>query len=328
MKAIALNDFGGSEVLHVAELEKPAARPGTVVVRVAHAGVNPADWKVREGWLKSFFNYDFPFVLGFDAAGIVDSVGEGVTGLKPGDRVVAASNQGLGERGTYAEYVLSDRERVVPLPENISFPDAAALPTAGMTAWEAVFDVGKAESGQKVFVNGGAGGTGSFAIQLARMAGASVATTCSPANDAYVASLGAECVIDYRRESVPDRLKDWAPDGVDLIIDTVGQGTVVDTLRNLRRGGIFTHIATLIPDERLPDNAEAAGLGVEILPSMSNYANQSRQLHALVAALADGRIAAPHVAVLPLAEAARALDRVQEGHVRGKIVLEVDKGLT
>ena len=113
MRAMVLDSFGGPEVLHMAEIERPRAAPGNVIVQVAYASVNPADWKAREGWLARYFEYQFPFVVGFDAAGIVAEVGEGVTELKVGDRVVTASNQGLGERGSYAEYVASAVERLL-----------------------------------------------------------------------------------------------------------------------------------------------------------------------------------------------------------------------
>src|SRR5690349_19260927 len=121
MQAMVLDHFGGPEVLHMATLERPCAAPRGVIVQVAYAGVNPADWKTREGWLAQFFEYQFPFVLGFDAAGVVAELGEGVTDLAIGDRVVTASNMGRGERGTYAQYVASDRERVVKLPDWVTF---------------------------------------------------------------------------------------------------------------------------------------------------------------------------------------------------------------
>ncbi|GJJ20367.1 MULTISPECIES: NADP-dependent oxidoreductase [Mycolicibacterium] len=327
MRAMVLDEFGGPEVLHVADIERPRAAACGVIVRVAYAGVNPADWKTREGWLAPFFEYRFPFVLGFDAAGVVAEVGEQVTDLAVGDRVVTASNMGRGERGTYAQYVASDRERVVKLPDTVPFPDAAALPTAGVTCWEALFDVGGTGAGSTVLINGGAGGMGSYAIQLARMAGAKVAATCGPANLDYVRALGADLAIDYRAGGVADAVRQWAPDGVDLVVDTVGQGTLLDSIELVRRGGTVTPIATLIADEPMPDPARAAELGVSVVPTMSNYANQERQLNALVAALGAGKIRAPQLEILPLDQAAEAHRRVAAGHVRGKILLEVDAGI-
>lgn len=325
MRAMVIDRFGGPEVLRPARIERPRARPGTVVVRVAYAGVNPADWKAREGWLSGFFDYRFPFVVGFDAAGVVEEVGEDVTGLAPGDRVVTASNQGKGERGTYAEFVVSDKERVVKLPDHVSLLDAAVMPTAAITAWEAVFEVGRTGTGSRVLVNGGAGGTGGYAVQLAKMAGAAVAATCGPANLDYVRRLGADLAIDYRRGSVREAVAAWAPEGVDLVVDTVGQGTLLDAIEMVRRGGIVAPIGTLIADEPMPDAARAEALGVQIVPTMANFARQEQQLRSLVEALADGRIRAPEITLLPLEEAAEAQRRVAEGHVRGKIALGVSE---
>lgn len=327
MQAMVLNRFGGPEVLEMATIERPLADPGQVVVRVAYAGVNPADWKAREGWLSRYFQYQFPFVVGFDAAGIVAAIGEGVTGLAVGDRVVTASNQGKGERGSYAQYVRSDRERVVKLPDHVPLQDAAALPTAAITAWEAVFDVGGTKAGQHVLVNGGAGGTGGFAVQLAKMAGAKVAATCGPANLDYVRGLGADLAIDYREGKVREAVAAWAPEGVDLVVDTVGQGSLLDSVEMVRPGGIVAPIGTLIADEPMPDPARAAERGVAIVPTIANFARQERQLNALVEALADGRIRAPQIELLPLAEAGEAQRRVAAGHVRGKLLLVVDESL-
>lgn len=324
MKAIVLDRFGGPEVLRMAEIERPVATPGNVVVQVAYASVNPADWKSREGWLSRYFEYAFPFVVGFDAAGVVAEVGDGVEGLAVGDRVVTSSNQGIGERGSYAQFVRSKAERVAKLPDHVTFRDAACLPTAGMTAWQAVFDVGHASEGQTVVVNGGAGGTGGFAIQLAKMAGARVAATCSARNFEYVASLGADHAIDYREGDVYAQIRDWAPDGVDLVVDTVGQGTFVDVVDVMKRGGIVAPIGTLIPNEPTIDPAHAQKAGITVVPTMATHENQPRQLRALVEALASGKIKAPEYTILPLAEAAEAHRRIQEGHVRGKILLEVD----
>lgn len=328
MEAMVLNRFGGPEVLEIAQIERPSAGPGQVVVQVAYAGVNPADWKAREGWLQLYFQYVFPFVVGFDAAGLVAEVGEGVTGLVVGDRVVTASNQGKGERGSYAEYVLSDRERVVKLPDHVSLRDAASIPTAAITAWEAVFDVGGTKAGQHILVNGGAGGTGGFAVQLAKMAGAKVAATCGPANLDYVHSLGADLAIDYRQGDVRAQVAAWAPDGVDLVVDTVGQGTLLDSIEMVRRGGIVAPIGTLIADEPMPDPERAAELGVSIVPTIANFARQERQLNALVEALGAGKIKAPAIEILPLAQAGEAHRRVQDGHVRGKILLAVNEALS
>lgn len=327
MKAMVLDAFGGPDVLHMADIERPSAAPGNVVVQVAYASVNPADWKAREGWLSLYFQYQFPFVVGFDAAGVVVEVGEGVDGLKVGDRVVTPGNQGMGERGSYAEFLHAAAERTILLPDHVTFQQAASLPTAGMTAWEATLDNGKAAAGSTVVINGGAGGCGSFAIQIAKMVGAKVAATCSGHNSDYVRALGADHVIDYRQGGVTEAIRQWAPEGVDLVVDTVGQGSLIDVLPAMKRGGIICPIGTLIADEPQVDAAEAEAASVTVIPTISNFANQPRQLAELVKALADGRIVAPELKVLPLSEAGEAHRLVQAGHVRGKLLLEVNGAL-
>ncbi|MBV6418177.1 MAG: 2-haloacrylate reductase [Steroidobacteraceae bacterium] len=323
MRAMIIDRFGGPEELRLADVQRPEPGAGEVLVRIAFAGVNPADWKIREGWLKDFVPFRLPHILGFDGAGVVAALGKGVDGLRIGDRVVTASNQGKGAWGTYAEYAVSDLDRVVPLADSIDFRAAAALPTAGITSWEALFNVGGLRAGQQVLVNGGAGGMGSWCVQLAKMAGAAVAATCGPANVEYVRSLGADLPIDYRAQDVAAVVRRWAPEGVDLIVDTVGQGTLLQSVELVKPGGILACIGTLIAGEPQPDAARAGARGVCMMPTMSSFERQGAQLRALVEALQAGRIRAPAIEVLPLAAAADAQRRIQAGHVRGKIVLDV-----
>lgn len=324
MKAMVLDGFGGPEVLYLSEIERPVALPGTVIVQVAYAGVNPADWKAREGWLARYFQYQFPFVVGFDAAGIVVDVGKGVEGLSVGDRVVTPGNQGLGERGSYAEFLRAAAERTIRIPDHVSFAKAATLPTAGMTAWEATLDNGKAHMGSCVVINGGAGGCGSFAIQLARMAGARVIATCSAANFDYVRSLGSDVVIDYRSENVTAAIMHHAPGGVDLVVDTVGQGTLIDVVAAMKKCGRICPIGTLIANEPQVDPGAAKAAQVLVIPTISSFANQPRQLQSLVDALGSGEIIPPAMSILPLHAASEAHRRIQNGHVRGKILLDVN----
>ncbi len=326
MRAMVIDRFGGPEVLRLAEVPVPEPGPGEVLIRVSHAGVNPADWKCREGWLAPFFEYRFPFVLGFDLAGVVVKAGEGSTGVAPGDRVLAYSKQGQGEWGSYAEYVRASVDGVVHLPPDLGEAEAAAIPTAGITAWEGVFEAGRLGAGQKVLVHGGAGGAGgvgSYAIQLARHAGAEVAATCGPANQDYVRDLGAALAIDYRDGDIGAKLAQWAPQGVDLILDAVGCGSLPRAPEMVRRGDIIAAIATLVADEAPHDAASAAQRDVHIVPTMGNYARSGAQLRQLVALFGKGGLRSPPLSILPLREAAEAHRRVQSGHVRGKIVLRV-----
>lgn len=323
MRTVAIERCGGVEQLRMMEVPRPQPGPGEILVRVAYAGVNPADWKCREGWLAPYFQYRFPFVLGFDAAGVVARVGEGVIGFAVGDRIVACSKQGLGEGGSYAEYMLALAALAAPLPPGCGMAEAAALPTAGITAYEGVFESGRVQPGRRVLVHGGAGGVGSYAIQLARHAGARVAATCGPANLDYVRSLGAELAIDYRRGRIAEDLAAWAPQGVDLLLDAVGNGSLPRALELVRPGGVLAPVATLITDEPAHDADGAAQRGVRIVPTMSSYQRSGAQLRELVRLFGEGNLRAPALTVLPLAHAAEAHALAQAGHVRGKLLLEV-----
>lgn len=220
MHAVIMNETGGPEVLTYGEIATPEPAPGEVRIRVAYAGVNPADWKNRQGMLAAFRPYVFPYVLGFDAAGVVDALGEGVTGFAVGDRVFTPTNHGQGAQGSYAELVVANVDRVAPIPDAMDFRSAAALPVAALTAWQALQHNGGVQPGQQVLVHGGSGGLGGFAVQFAKAAGAQVAATCSTANVAYLAGLGADLVIDYVSDDVTATLKEWAPEGLDLVVNT------------------------------------------------------------------------------------------------------------
>jgi NADPH:quinone reductase-like Zn-dependent oxidoreductase len=191
------------------------------------------------------------------------------------------------------------------------------LPTAGITAWEALFDTGRLAAGQSVLVNGGGGGTGSFAIQLARDAGARVGATGSPANHNYLRALGAELALDYRREDLTEAVTDHFPGGVDLLIDTVGQGALARPLDAIRDGGAFVTIGTLVADEPRP--ARVRGIWIETATSRRD--REAGQLSALVTMLSSGRIVPPAIEIIQPARAAEAIERLREGHVRGKILL-------
>lgn len=323
MRAMVIHGFGGPEVLVPGEIEVPVPKPGEVLIRIAYASVNPADWKCREGWLSQFFDYKFPFVVGFDAAGIVAGVGEGVTEYKIGDRVVTSSNQGIGERGSYAEYLVSDIDRVSHIADTLDFATAASIPTAAITSWEGLFGTGDLKAGQTVLINGGAGGMGSFAIQFAKHAGAKVAVTCGPKNIDYVTSLGADLAIDYRSQNVLDAVLAWAPEGVDLIMDTVGQGSLPDGIAMTKPGGVIAPIGTLIANEPQFDPMVAEKRNVRVVPTMSNHLRAGGYLRHIADLYGKGVFRAPELTVMPLEQAAEAQRLVQAGHVRGKIVLHV-----
>ncbi|WP_321799215.1 NADP-dependent oxidoreductase [Caballeronia sp. J97] len=325
MKAIVIDRVGGSDAMKLADLPMPVPGPGEVLIRVAYAGVNPADWKCREGYLGAFIEYTFPFVIGFDAAGAVQASGDGVDGLPPGTRVFAQTDVGAGKWGAYAEYVVVRHDSVVPIPDGLSFAEAAAVPTPALAAWAGVFDDGGLRGGQKLLVHGGAGAVGMFAIQLAKHAGADVAATCSAANRQYVESIGCDRSIDYRSDDIGHALRAWAPRGVDLVIDAVGGGTLPDPLGMLAPGGMLVSIMTLAAADagRLAATAdEAARRGLRATTTFSRMPSGER-LGQIAARLARRQLRVPRIESVPFGQAARALDLVQSGQAKGKLVLHI-----
>ncbi|MBN3790379.1 NADP-dependent oxidoreductase [Burkholderia sp. Ac-20353] len=325
MRAMLIDRVGHSDALRLADVPKPEPGPGDVLIRVACAGVNPADWKCREGYLGAFMQYTFPFVIGFDVAGVVEAVGAGVDGFAPGMRVFAQTDVGAGKWGAYAEYTAVRHDSVVRLPDTLGFAEAATVPTPALAAWTGLFDDGGLQPGQKVLVHGGAGAVGTFAIQFAARAGAEVAATCSAANRPFVESLGCAHSIDYRAQDVHDTVRGWAPGGVDLVLDAVGGGTLPRALDLLAPGGTLANIMTLVAEdvERLATIAsEAARRGLRTAMTFSRMPSGER-LGRIAAQLADGRVRVPRFERLPLEQAARALDLVQSGDAKTKLVLHV-----
>ncbi|HMN53592.1 MAG TPA: NADP-dependent oxidoreductase [Sphingopyxis sp.] len=324
MRAMIIEGFGAADVLHWGDLPMPQPGPGEVLVRVACAGVNPADWKTREGKLSAYIDYHFPFVLGFDLAGVVEAAGDGVDAFRPGDRVFGMSRQGQGLDGSYAEYCLADAAFLAPLPSGWSFAQAAALPVAGTTAYGGIVDAGALREGQQLLINGGAGGVGSIGIQVAKALGARVAVTCGADNQAYVRGLGAELAIDYRDGDVVAAVRKWAPDGVDLVLDAVGLDTLLPSVLDIvAPGGRYVEIETLI--SRAADDlvASAAARDIAILSNMVAVARLPEHLKGLAALCGTGKVMPPAIETMPLGEAAAAHRRVEAQHVRGKIILEV-----
>ncbi|UVJ42114.1 NADP-dependent oxidoreductase [Pseudomonas sp. LS1212] len=322
MRAVVIDRLGGPEVLQLATVQKPLPGPGEVLIRVHYAGVNPADWKCRQGYLSQFITYSFPFVLGFDLSGTVAEVGEGVSDIPEGTRVFAQSDVGAGKWGAYAEYVCVSRASVVKIPANLDFAAAAAVPTPALAAWAGLFDEGGLRPGMKILVHGGGSAVGGFAIQFARSAGGQVATTCSNDNLPHVRELGAEFTIDYRHTDIGPALEQWAPEGVDMVLDCIGAGTLPDALDLLRTGGVLVAILTLVPGDTGPDFDEAARRGLRTAVAYSRMPS-GEALGRIANLLATGRVRPPRLEVMPLAEVATAHDRLQQGQARIKQVLQV-----
>jgi NADPH2:quinone reductase len=324
MFAVIIEETGGPEVLRYGEIATPEPGPDDIRVRIAYAGVNPADWKNRQGMLAAFRPYSFPYIIGFDAAGVVDTVGANVSGFAPGDRVFTPTNHGQGGQGSYAEFAIASADRVAHIPEGMSFAQAAALPVAALTAWQGLFDRGGLQAGQLAMIHGGSGGLGGFAVQFARWAGARVAATCSTPNVEYLKNLGVERVIDYRKENIAEAVAAWAPGGLDYLMDAVGASTIPNGLDMVRTGGTFVSIPTLTDDGDIPAAAVAgAAKGVNRVFSTMVDVGCSAQLAKIAGLLVEGHIALPPLHEYALRDVGRAHAAIQGGHTRGKIVLKV-----
>ena len=227
MKAIVIENYGGKDELKEMQVENPKAKAKQVVVEVKATSVNPIDWKLREGYLQQMMDWAFPIILGWDVAGVISEIGEEVTDWKVGDKVFARPE--TTRFGTYAEYTIVDQNLLAKIPANVSFEEAAAVPLAGLTAWQGLFDHGKLKKGETVLIHAGAGGVGTYAIQLAKSIGAKVITTASKKNHDLLLELGADQVIDYKTENFVELL-----DGVDLVLDTMGGDVQKDSFKVLK----------------------------------------------------------------------------------------------
>ncbi len=315
MKAVILNAYGGRDVLEVAELPKPEPGNGEVRIEVWAAGVNPVDWKIREGYLHDRLPCEFPIIPGWDVAGRIDAVGPEVTQWEEGDEVYAYVRKPVIQHGAYAEYVTFDAAHIARKPNNFSFEEAASVPLAALTAYQSLFDAGKLQPGEQVLIHAAAGGVGGFAVQLARAAGAIVWGTASEANHVYLKELGADHVLDYHEVGVWDRLRESMPDGMDLIYDCIGGETFEQSIPLLSTKGRIVSILEPTRCQALTEQGTPA-FYVFVEPS-------GPQLAKLSAFAESGKLKSHLAAVLPLEDAARAHELIESLHTRGKIVLKV-----
>jgi alcohol dehydrogenase len=236
MRAAFIRHYGNNDAIEISEQPVPEVGSRDVLIRVRAASVNPVDYKIRNGQLKTMLSLKFPLVLGSDCAGVVEKCGADVRGFKPGDAVFARLEK---ERiGTYAEFAVANESSVALKPTNLDFNQAAAIPLAGLTAWQALTEIGKLQAGQKVLIHAGSGGVGTFAIQIAKHLGAFVATTCSARNTDLMKSLGADVVIDYKTQKFDSLLSDY-----DVVFDTLSGDTQHRSFSILKRGGTLVTIA-------------------------------------------------------------------------------------
>jgi NADPH:quinone reductase-like Zn-dependent oxidoreductase len=311
MKAVRIHNHGGPEVLQYEDAPHPQLGNGEVLIRVHAAGVNPADWKVREGHLKQFVQHGFPFILGWDLSGVIEEVGANPAAaerFKKGDEVF--SKPDTSRDGAYAEYIVVRDSEVALKPKSLHHVYAAAVPLAGLTAWQALFDLGQLQPGQRILIHGGSGGVGHFAVQLARWKGAYVIATASTKNQELLRHLGAHEAIDYTKQRFEDVVGK-----IDIVLDTIGSDTQERSWKVLKKGGLLASVVQPPDDEKAKEFA-VRGAFVWIQPNGIELAEISSLID-------SGDLKVVLDRILPLSEARRAHELSQSGHARGKIVLRV-----
>ena len=296
-------------------MPEPKVGADVVRIRVHAAGVNPVDWKIREGRLDPAWPHVFPVVPGWEAAGVVERVGPAVTSVAPGDEVFAYCRKHFVGEGAYAEFVTVLETAVAPKPRSLDFEHAAGVPLCALTAYQALFFAAGLTAGETVLVQGAAGGVGSFAVQLAADAGAEVIGTASEANHEYVLGLGALEAIDYRERNVADAVREIAPDGVDVALDLVGGDVLRGSVDAVRDEGRIVSIVQPPTDELFRQR------GIE--PAYVFVRPDAEQLAELADMVDEERLSVHVDEVLRLEEAARAHELSEARHVRGKLVLAV-----
>jgi len=305
MKAVRIHSFGGPDVLQLEEIPKPKPKAQELLVRVHAAGVNPADWKIREGLLGKI---PLPAIVGGDFSGEVEELGAEIRDYHVGEAVFGVVASGSG---SYAEYAVAPVSQVIEKPPGLSQFEAAALPIASLTAWQALFDTAALQSGQRILIHAAAGGVGHFAVQFAKWKQAHVIGTASAENSEFVRQLGADEVIDYRKSKFDEIVRN-----ADVVLDTIGGETQERSWKVLKRGGIL--VSTVQP----PSPEAAATHGVRGAFLLSNQ-RRIDELASIAELVLSGRVKVHIHTILPLGDARKAQELSQSGHVIGKMVLRV-----
>jgi len=315
MRAAQLSGYGPPEMVAIAEVALPAMAPhNEVMIKVEAAGLNPFEAKLRRGWLGGLFPLAFPHVLGCDVAGTIIAKGFDVSEFEIGDRVYGLID--VMRSGSYAEYVAVPSYLVRKMPANLSFEEGAAVPMAACTAWYGLVTLADVKPGQRVMVQAGSGGVGSFAIQVAKAHGAWVATTASAANHDFVKALGADQVIDYQTADFRNEVSD-----IDIVLDVIGGETGQHSYQVLKPGG--TLLVVLRGDGVEMANRDANMAKYDVTTKIVAFSAQPEILDHLRPLIEAGSIRVPLESVTPLADIVAAHARLDAGHARGKAVLKV-----
>lgn len=302
MKAIIISAFGGAENTRYEEVVEPQCQPDKVIVKVAAIGLNPLDIKIMAGYMEQVFPVTFPYIPGTDFSGVVQQAGAEAKSLRPGDRVVGRTAPSAG--GALASQVSIRGSELVKIPDIMRFEQAAALPTAYGTAWQALLTCGHIAAGQRVLIHAGAGGVGSFAIQLAKQAGAQVITTVSEKNIGVATALGADEVINYHTQDFT------AIDPVDIVLDTIGGQTLERSWQVLRTGGRLVTLTDFAIKSREDKYGESVFFSDAVAP-----------LEKAINAFSAGQLQIITDSIHTLEKSRSALERVASGHACGKVII-------
>lgn len=313
MRSVQIKGYGNNEVIEInrnAPVPSDPSAADKVLVKIKAAGVNPADWKIREGYFQEMMPIQFPSTLGFDFSGVVEKIGGSSASLKQGDEVYGQAGIINGSSGAFAEMALANVDGVVHKPKSLNHQEAAGLPTVGVSAWQALVENIGLSKGQKILIHGGAGGIGSIAIPLAKHNGAYVSTTVNVNDKQFVQELGAEQIIDYKSQKFEDLLHDY-----DAVFDTIGGDTYKRSFKVLKKGGII--ISTL----EQPNSELMQQYGVK---ATFQFTQVNRQRLTQLAQWVDQNNIHINVdRVFSLDEAARALDYQKDEHPRGKVIITI-----
>ncbi|AYD47736.1 NADP-dependent oxidoreductase [Arachidicoccus soli] len=333
MKAFIVKNYGKKEKLHLTDWAEPTLNNNDVLVQVHSAGVNSLDLLIKNGEFKLFLPYKPPFVNGHDVAGVITKIGSDVSMFKVGDKVYSRPSD--YRIGTFAEYVAIDENDVALKPKNLSMEEAGSIPLVGLTAWQALIEVGKINRGQKVFIQAGSGGVGTFAIQLAKYLGAFVATTTSTKNMELVKSLGADLIIDYKTEDFETKLKDY-----DLVLHSnKDPKTLEKSFRVLKSGGqlislvgpptpefateiglpLYLKLVTKLISMGAKNKAKKKNISFKFLFMRA----EGKQLGQITQLIEAGVIKPVIDKVFPFEQTNEALTYVETGRSKGKVVVKV-----
>lgn len=311
MIAAQINKFEGCDAVEINKnASKPSVTPGKILVEVYAAGVNPVDYKITDGYAKQLMSVPFPITLGGDFSGVVIEIGEGVSGFKPGQEVFGQAIFLSGGSGSFAEFAVANANLVTIKPKKVSHPEAASIPIAGISAWEALVDNSGIAKGQKVLIHGGAGGVGMFGIQIAKHFGAYVAATASEADLSFVKELGADEAINYKNQSFEKILQNY-----DAVFDTIGKETYEKSYQVLKKGGVIVSLLAQ-PNADLMSQYNVKAIYQFTQPT-------AERLSKLVELVEQQAVKVHLAKTFPLDKAKEALIYLKTGHPRGKVAIKI-----